>query len=108
MFNNGKSTAGKTRSALMLMLKASLGLGLLGFVLYKAGTRNVYQSLTNIDVPHLAFAILLMLGSYGVGIKRWQILSRSLGIEVGFQRFAVLHFLGLFCNYFLPAGVGGD
>jgi glycosyltransferase 2 family protein len=90
------------------MLKASFGLGLLGFVFYKAGVRNVYQSLANIDVLHLVLATLLVLASYGMGIKRWQILSRSLGIDVGFQRFAVLHFLGLFCNYFLPAGVGGD
>jgi glycosyltransferase 2 family protein len=102
------SKTAKTRSALMLMLKGSFGLGLLAFILYRAGARNVYQSILNIDLPHFLFAILLMLGSYGLGIKRWQVLSRSLGIDVGFQRFAVLHFLGLFCNYFLPAGVGGD
>ena len=98
----------KTRSALFLAFKALLGLGLLTFVLYRAGARNVFSSILSADSRYLASATLLVLISYGLGIKRWQILSRSLGIEVGFQRFAVLHFFGLFCNYFLPAGVGGD
>jgi glycosyltransferase 2 family protein len=99
---------GKTRSTLLLILKALLGLGLLGFVLYKAGTRNVYESLANVNLFNLTVAVLFVLASYGLGIKRWQVLSRSVGVETGYQRLTVLHFLGLFCNYFLPAGVGGD
>lgn len=95
-------------SKLSLIVKFALGIGLLVLVLYWADPAKVYHRIMNADGKHLAAAFMLCWGSYLMGIKRWQILSRSLGIEASFNRFVALYFLGLFCNNFLPTGIGGD
>src|SRR5207247_817835 len=93
---------------LLLFAKILIGMGLLALVIYWADPAKLLHNIINADRWHLTAAFLFVLISYFLGIKRWQVLSRSLGIEVKFYRFVVLHFLGLFCNNILPSGIGGD
>jgi uncharacterized protein (TIRG00374 family) len=104
------STAVKERSGskLSFIIKALLGSTLLALVIYWANPQKIYHSLLAANPGYLALAILFVLASFFLGIKRWQVLSRTLGIEAKFSRYVVLHFLGLFFNNFIPSGVGGD
>jgi glycosyltransferase 2 family protein len=99
----------KIKSVTIGIAKVGVGLALLGMVIYLADPQKLWVGIRDANRWHLMLSILLVFASYLVGVVRWQLLSRSLGIyNVGFWQFLVLHFLGIFCNNFLPTGIGGD
>ncbi len=98
----------KARSTILLLAKLIMGLGILSLVLYRVGVRNVYESLLAAHPKHVVLSFVLIFISYLIGVKRWQELARAVEVQASYRRLVALHFLGLFCNYFLPAGIGGD
>ncbi|MBL8151023.1 MAG: flippase-like domain-containing protein, partial [Blastocatellia bacterium] len=98
----------KNRTRIIFAIKGLIGVGLIAYLFYKVGIKSVYESLTSADPKYLLTATGLVFLSHLFGVKRWQTISSALGIESTFRHFTMLHFLGLFCNYFLPAGIGGD
>src|SRR6188768_2047987 len=56
--------------------------------------------------------LLLGLAAYGVveliSATRWQILLRVQGFQLSFRRVLALTMIGVFFNFFIPGGTGGD
>ncbi|MCS6885599.1 MAG: lysylphosphatidylglycerol synthase transmembrane domain-containing protein [Acidobacteriota bacterium] len=101
-------TTEKVKSAALLTAKLALSGAILGYIFYKVGIRNIYVSLLTADAKHVLMSLVFIFISYFLGIKRWQELARAVDVTASYRRLAALYFLGLFCNYFLPAGIGGD
>lgn len=96
------------RSALMLLLKTLVSLGLLFFLLSRV---EVTEFLRVISSAHL-FYLAIALAGYFLGqilcSLRWALLARPLGFENPFKDYAVFYFIGMFFNLFAPSTVGGD
>lgn len=90
-------------------IKLFVGLGLLVLVIHKTGldSKEAINKIISANRMHLLIAFVFLVMSQILGVKRWQVLSNSLGMNVGFIHCAKLHFLGLFSSTFLTS-MGGD
>jgi len=89
-------------------LKGLVSLGLMFYVLYKAGPAELIETLkdTNLLFLGLCLAIaplLIFLSSW-----KWKILLKAQDIEVSLTRLFALYLVGCFFNNLLPSNVGGD
>ncbi len=91
------------------LIKLLIGIGLLVLVVHKTGldSKEAINKILGANKMYLFVSLLFLFLSQVLGIKRWQILSNSLGMNVGFLHCAKLHFLGLFSSTFLTS-MGGD
>ncbi len=64
--------------------------------------------ITNIGLPYLFSAMVVLLIQIFVMTIRWEIVLDSLGIEISFKNVISIFWIGLFFNQILPTSVGGD
>lgn len=90
-------------------LQIAITVGALWFVFRDPGKRReIAEALTH------ASALWLLLGfaAYGVvelgATVRWQLLLRVQGVRLSWGRVIALVMIGLFFNFFIPGGTGGD
>jgi len=103
--------AKKRNKVLTLLVKITVSSAILYFVLRKAGIREVYLSLREMNPLSFIAALLLYLLSLFTSTIRWKTLLKPLGRDFGnlstFRLFS-LYLMGAFFNRFLPGMVGGD
>ncbi len=95
------------KSILAIMLKFTLGGGLLWWTIYK-GNLNFSKIAYIFSQPFvigLLFFVLLLLCMNNF---RWYLLLRGQGFQLGFLEAFKLTFIGLFFNLVMPGAVGGD
>lgn len=84
-----------------------------GVILYflfrdPAKRAEMSSALANADLWLLLAGVLVYGAIEGIAAYRWQILLRVQGIELGTGRLVALVFIGIFFNFFIPGGTGGD
>ncbi len=97
-----------TRRTLSLLLKISISLIGLIYVIGQISLETTWQAMQSAEIGWLLFAFFLMLLSLFLRAFRWQVLLLGLAEKVSYWRLAELYFVGNFFNAFLPSGVGGD
>ncbi|MBI4852131.1 MAG: flippase-like domain-containing protein [Acidobacteria bacterium] len=104
-----KSEGNKLKDNLVKIVKLLAGLTMLAFVVHWAGldSKEALEKILQADRTKLLIALFFVIVAQFLGIKRWQILAHALRIEANFLHVTKLHFVGLFCNNFLPS-MGGD
>ncbi len=99
-------------AAVKTILKAGISLGLLGYLIYLADPKKIFDVLSRIwsqgGLPDLSVAVGLYLLSVYAQAIRWQILVRGYGHSVSTWLLFKFYFIGLFFNNFLPTSIGGD
>lgn len=81
---------------------------LLYFVFTKIPFLDVAKLWKDVDLPFLAIAALFFLASQIVSTKRLQYYWLANGFNLSFRSNLELYFLGMFYNFFIPGGIGGD
>ncbi len=95
------------RRYLAAILKLVFALGLI-FWIYQRGSLD-FSLLGRLFKPqHLFPVLMLSLFPILVANFRWMVLLKCQGIEAQFRRTGPLTFIGIFFNYAMPGGVGGD
>lgn len=97
------------KRALVTAFQILLTVGIVWWVFHEPTKRaEIASTLTGADVPWL----LLGLFGYGfvelIAALRWQILLRVQDIHLSFRRVMALTMVGVFFNFFIPGGTGGD
>ncbi len=102
--------AGKRNKLFTLLVKMTVSFAILFFVLRKAGIREVYLTLKEMNPLSFAAAVLLYLASLFTSTLRWKALLtvRQSSNSPGTFRLFSLYLMGAFFNRFLPGMVGGD
>src|SRR5690606_33068288 len=70
---------------------------------------NEIRNLLKIANPfYFAAAVIFFLISQVISVFRFNIFIRKIGVRLTFEANSKLYLLGMFYNFFLPGGVGGD
>lgn len=96
------------RKHLATILKVTVTLAGLAYVVLKFDLDEIAHSLVNVDWFWFGLGFLLIIAGLFVRAFRWLLLLRGLGSHVRLGRLIELYFVGSFYNAFLPSGFGGD
>ena len=96
------------KSALIRILKVVVSLGLLTYLVYRAGPAEMMALFRSAHAAGLAVALLVYLSTVVLISWRWQLLLVSQKVSLSFGRLVTLYFIGFFFNNFLPTSIGGD
>jgi uncharacterized protein (TIRG00374 family) len=97
-----------SRKALFNVGKIALAVGLLWFIVWKAGFTNVKDLLTGIDVGTWCLGLAMIFGGTCIAIIRWHFLMRSVGLDSRAWPAFRIGWIGVFFNNLGPGMTGGD
>ncbi len=96
------------KSTLIRILKVVVSLGLLTYLVCRAGPAEMMALFRTAHAAGLALALLVYLSTVALISWRWQLLLASQKVSLSFGRLLTLYFIGFFFNNFLPTSIGGD
>lgn len=94
---------------LIFLLQTGVTVGLLAFFFHDREFRDdVWNALREADAAWLALGIAIAGAENFLGVLRWRIFLRMLGMQLPFWKSVQICLVALFCNTFLLGAVGGD
>jgi uncharacterized protein (TIRG00374 family) len=91
------------------LLQVVIGIGALGFVIYKADARGLLEALRATKLAYLPFALLAVVTVNWLMAYRWGLVLRVRGHRTRTRRLFVYYLIGIFFMNFVPGGgVSGD
>lgn len=96
------------RKTLFTLLKILISIGLLYFVYTKIDWKLLQKEWQLSNKIYLILAFLSFLISQFFSVLRVDLYFRKAGVHLSFANNARLYLLGMFYNFFIPGGVGGD
>ena len=96
------------KRALITILKVVVSLGLLAYLVQRAGLVEMIAVFRSAKPAGLMLALLVYLATVILISWRWRILLVSQNLNISFGRLVRLYFIGFFFNNFLPTSIGGD
>lgn len=98
----------KARKWLINIGKILISILMLYWVFTKIPFSEVLSLWTKVEEGYLVLAALFFLASQVVSTKRLELCLKSQGFYLSFKSNLELYFLGMFYNFFIPGGIGGD
>ncbi len=92
----------------MTILKILISGAIIWWVLSKVDVHDILSYMAEVDYTFLLFALLTYIISQIFSAERINVLYRTIPLELSFGENLRLYWLGMFYNFFLPGGVGGD
>ena len=98
----------KVKNRLQRVIKISISLLLIFYVFTKIDWKQVTVLLKTSEPIYLFFAIVSFALSIGISVLRFDLFIKNAGIRLDLKNNTRLYLLGMFYNFFIPGGVGGD
>lgn len=103
------STSAKAPKRLVGQILQSVAtLGLIAWILWRNDASAVFSKLGQVDGTWLGSGIALLVASVVLGAVQWERLLAVQGLSISRIRLFRAYSLGMFLNFVLPSGVGGD
>lgn len=96
------------KKLLINFAKIFISIALLYFVFQKIPFREVTVLWAKTNVFYLGMAAILFLASQIISTKRLELYFKANDFHLSFRSNLELYFLGMFYNFFIPGGIGGD
>lgn len=96
------------KKLLINFAKIFISIALLYFVFQKIPFREVTVLWAKTNVFYLVMAAILFLASQIISTKRLELYFKANDFHLSFRSNVELYFLGMFYNFFIPGGIGGD
>lgn len=97
-----------SRRLVAQILQTLATLGLIAWILWRNDAAAVLSKLGQVDVAWLGAGIALLVVSVGLGAIQWERLLAVQSLSIARMRLLRAYSLGMFLNFVLPSGVGGD
>lgn len=89
-------------------LKVLISIAFLYFVFKKIPFREVAKIWSTVHVLYVIFGAFFFLASQILSVKRLDFYLKANSFNLSFRSNLELYFLGMFYNFFIPGGIGGD
>jgi uncharacterized protein (TIRG00374 family) len=97
----------RAKSVVTTVLKMAFAAGVITYLVMKGFLDlNVFSLI--LSPGYLSACLFVGIFNIGLATTRWYLLVTSQGVEVSFWRVTKMNLIGLFFNYAMPGGVGGD
>lgn len=96
------------KKILSTAFKISVSVILIAVVLKKLDWEEISATVRKSDPFFFGAAVLLFVLSQLISVFRFDIFIRKAGVRLDFKTNTRLYLLGMFYNFFIPGGVGGD
>lgn len=103
-----EGTNQKKRRHIFTVLRLGVAAVAIALLCRKQEWGKVARTFAQLNLWYFALSWAMYLASQVIVGLRWWILMRAQSIQIGLLTAVRLHFLGLFCNTFLPSSMGGD
>jgi glycosyltransferase 2 family protein len=90
------------------LLKGSVTLGLLGFLVFKMDLSQFWQVLLSASWPLVLLAGLVYSLTVVPSVVRWRAILENFDIRTPLGKLTQICLIGYFFNMFLPSAIGGD
>jgi uncharacterized protein (TIRG00374 family) len=100
--------SGRGRRVAFTLLRVSVSVALVTWILRKAPLHEVGAALRQADLRLVLLALALNPLGYLASVSRWRLLIRSQGGEARFGALVRAFLVGVFFNNLLPSTIGGD
>ncbi|EJL71506.1 lysylphosphatidylglycerol synthase transmembrane domain-containing protein [Chryseobacterium populi] len=97
-----------TKKIFTNILKIFVSIVLLYFVFRKIPFQDVTEIWSALNVLYVVLAAVLFLASQVLSTKRLEFYLLANDFKLSFKSNLELYFLGMFYNFFIPGGIGGD
>lgn len=98
----------KINKTLKTIIKVCVSLGALAFVFTKIDISGTWQTICGVSLWWLVVAVFFYTFSQVISSERVRLMLSAVPVPVGKIVNLRLYWLGMFYNFFLPGGVGGD
>lgn len=98
----------KLKKKILTALKLLVSLGLMFWVLTQMDWAQIRMMSQKSSLSFLVLAVVFFLLSQLVSVLRFDLFLREAGVRISFSANSKLYLLGMFYNFFIPGGVGGD
>lgn len=96
------------KKLLSTFFKIALSVFLLYFVFTKISFTEILEVIRDVKLNFLLVAILFFLLSQWISAKRLLIIFHKIGFKLSPDSNYILYLIGMFYNFFIPGGIGGD
>ncbi len=96
------------KKLLSTFFKIGLSVFLLYFVFTKISFAQILETLRSVKPYFLILSILFFLLSQWISAKRLLIIFHNVGYNLSNDSNNILYLIGMFYNFFIPGGIGGD
>jgi len=100
--------AASSKKGAAFYLRFVISILLIGFVFYKTGLPQLWESLKQTQLNYLLLSVAITPVLIFVSAWKWQVILRALKIKVSVFKCFWLYVVGYFFNTVLPTNVGGD
>ena len=102
------SSPGRLRSALVLLAKIVVSVGLLVWLFGSTDLTRLWSYVARASFAWLAFALVLYLVQLLISAWRWGLLLGAQHVHVRWRKLVDSYVVAYFFNNFLPSNIGGD
>lgn len=96
------------KKTLSTIVKIAISVFLLYFVFTKIKFADVWLVIQGVKWPFIVLSIVFFLGSQWVSAKRLLLFFKASGFYLSPKSNYALYLVGMFYNFFIPGGIGGD
>lgn len=98
----------KLKKSLLTALKIAVSISLMAWVLNKLDWTQIGMMFHKVNIFYFLLSIVFFVLSQLVAVYRFNLFVRNIGIRISFCTNSKLYLLGMFYNFFIPGGIGGD
>ncbi len=98
----------KLKKRLLTALKITVSLSLMAWVLSQLDWVQIRILFQKANVLFFGLSVFFFILSQLVSVSRFNLFVRKVGIRISFTTNSQLYLLGMFYNFFIPGGIGGD
>ncbi|SMC49075.1 lysylphosphatidylglycerol synthase transmembrane domain-containing protein [Moheibacter sediminis] len=98
----------KLKKSLLTILKIGVSLGLMAWVLQRLDWEHIGEIFQEVNIFFFGLSVVFYIASQLVSVARFNLFIRKIGIRISFWTNSKLYLLGMFYNFFIPGGIGGD
>lgn len=98
----------RMRKAFTFIVKLIVTTAALAFVVARIDINSTWQTICSASPAWLVIALVIYIASQLLSAMRINVFYGAIGLPLGTMMNVRLYWLGMFYNFFLPGGVGGD